>query len=699
MFDENENTGNGSGESFVHEEAKSGGTALDPGMHPVDHERKMEEDDGRPQPQDNAAKINGGSEHMTYSDDNYHDENQGNNTNPYGTDSESSPYEAGSESGSYGAGRQSGSYGTDRYGDNGTADAYGTQSGYSSGTDDSAAGGYGNAGYGGESGGSAPVHRYSDGTYRSGSYAGRNTYSHSYGNESDSRYSSTESGAGVSGKGTQDSGQHYSYQHSGTYGADATTDLDVRNPAHGQEHGSTQKNAAHPHKTYKRKKGLNAYAKSVCCGIIVGVIAAAIILGSMAVGRNVFGTSSSTASVSTTSEALNTTDSTDSSDADSSSGTTGQYTVSEIADKCISSVVAITCTSVEETQGMFGQIYSEESVSAGSGVIISQSDDELLIVTNYHVIEGSDELTVCFNDSEDAVYSASQKGTDSENDLAVIAVSLDDMSEEVLDSIVIATVGDSTQLSVGDQVVAIGNALGYGQSVTAGYVSALEREVTIDENTTTTLLQTDAAINPGNSGGALFNMNGELIGINSAKYSDTDVEGMGFAIPMSTAQSIIEDLMNQTTRDKLESGYGYLGIYGSDVDSTTSETYGIPEGVYISDVVEGGAAETAGLQSGDVITGFDGTTISSMSTLQEKLQYYAAGETVEVTIQRSSDGTYAEQTVEVTLGNADDAETTTSSDTEDSTQQDGTDSYGQDGSDSYGYGDGGTDSFGSFFGN
>jgi len=460
--------------------------------------------------------------------------------------------------------------------------------------------------------------------------------------------------------------------------------------------------ASKKNRKQKRRKHMNVFAKTFCCALIIGAVSGSMIMGSMAMGNTLFGSDSSsesTATLSTTSAALSTVSTSDDADSSDDSDT---YTVAEIAEKCTSSVVAITNVGVSETIDMFGQLSEEESESAGSGVIISKTDDELLIVTNYHVIEGSDELTVCFNDSEDAVYEANVKGTDSDNDLAVIAVDLEDISDDVLDSITIATIGDSDDLSVGDQVVAIGNALGYGQSVTSGYVSALNREVATDENTTTTLLQTDAAINPGNSGGALFNMKGELIGINSAKYSDTDVEGMGFAIPMSTAQSIIEELMTETTREKLTSGYGYLGIYGQDVDSTTSETYSIPEGIYVSEVLEGSAAEEAGIQKGDIITSFDGNSISSMSSLKERLQYYEAGETVEVTIERSSNGTYEEKTVEVTLQSSDESESasgssdSSSNNSSNSTQEQQGNTYsngGQDGFSSY------SGSTGSFFGN
>lgn len=259
---------------------------------------------------------------------------------------------------------------------------------------------------------------------------------------------------------------------------------------------------------------------------------------------------------------------------------------------------------------MFGTM-QQQSTGSGSGVIIGKNDTELLIATNNHVVSGAESLTVCFNDDKDAVFDAKIKGTDPNNDLAVIAIQLSDISEDVLNSISIATLGDSTQMEVGDQVVAIGNALGFGQSVTTGIISAVDREVTIDD-TTATLLQTDAAINPGNSGGALFNMKGEVIGINSAKYASDEVEGMGFAIPMSKAQSIIENLMNQETRDKLTSNYGFLNITGQDVSSEEAEKYNVPEGVYVSRTTDGGAAANAGIQRGDIITKLGNTTITTI---------------------------------------------------------------------------------------
>lgn len=339
--------------------------------------------------------------------------------------------------------------------------------------------------------------------------------------------------------------------------------------------------------------------------------------------------------------------------------------VSDVASQCKPSVVAITCTSIEEVQSFWGtQSYQAEG--AGSGIIVAQNDTELLIATNNHVVSGAESLSVCFNDDKEQVYEAVIKGTDPNNDLAVVAINLDDISEETMSSIKIATLGDSDTLTVGEQIVAIGNALGYGQSVTSGIVSALDREVTID-NITSSLIQVDAAINPGNSGGALFNMKGELVGINSAKYASEEVEGMGYAIPITKAKDILNELMTRQTRTKVdEDKRGYLGISCLDVSSDASEMYDLPSGVYVKEVGKGGAAEKAGIQAGDIITKFDGLSISDKETLVRNLEYYASGETVEVVLQRAGEGGYKEITVEVTL-----AKQVISSDTQSKNSQKG----------------------------
>ena len=310
------------------------------------------------------------------------------------------------------------------------------------------------------------------------------------------------------------------------------------------------------------------------------------------------------------------------------------------------SIVSITNMSVQEVQNFFGGISQQESESAGSGIIISQNDSELLVVTNNHVVEGSDTLTVTFNGNS---VEAQIKGTDSARDLAVVAVPLDKISDDTMNAIKVATLGDSDSLKVGEPAIAIGNALGYGQSVTTGIVSATGRTI---DGFDGEYIQTDAAINPGNSGGALLNANGEVIGINSAKINSSAVEGMGFAIPISDASDVIQNLMNKETRSKVsDEERGYLGIKGYDVSEEGAQMYNMPTGVYVKEVMSGGGSEKAGLTKGSIITGFEGSSISGMSSLQEQLQYYKAGEEVTLTVQiPDKNGEYTEKDIKVTLG-------------------------------------------------
>ena len=315
------------------------------------------------------------------------------------------------------------------------------------------------------------------------------------------------------------------------------------------------------------------------------------------------------------------------------------------------SIVAITNMTEAQYRNFFGQVQNYESESAGSGIIIGQDNDYLYIVTNNHVVAGATSLTVCFVD--DQTVTAEVKGTDSNSDLAVVAVKISDISGETMKNIKVATMGDSDSVKVGESAIAIGNALGYGQSVTTGVISALDREVTLQDEstgstTTNALIQTDAAINPGNSGGALLNLQGEVIGINSAKYSDTAVEGMGYAIPIATAKPIIDDLIQRETVDEAESAY--LGIAGADITEDVSETYNMPRGIYVTKVVENSAADEAGIQKGDILTAFDGKKVSSMEGMQEMLRYYKAGEKIKVTVQQANNGQYEEKELEVTLG-------------------------------------------------
>ena len=321
--------------------------------------------------------------------------------------------------------------------------------------------------------------------------------------------------------------------------------------------------------------------------------------------------------------------------------------VSDIVENTLPSIVSITNMSVQEVQNFFGGISQQESESAGSGIIISQNDSELLVVTNNHVVEGSDTLTVTFNDGNSV--EAQIKGTDSARDLAVVAVPLDKISDDTMNAIKVATLGDSDSLKVGEPAIAIGNALGYGQSVTTGIVSATGRTI---DGFDGEYIQTDVAINPGNSGGALLNANGEVIGINSAKINSSAVEGMGFAIPISDASDVIQNLMNKETRSKVsDEERGYLGIKGYDVSEEGAQMYNMPTGVYVKEVMSGGGAEKAGLTKGSIITGFEGSSISGMSSLQEQLQYYKAGEEVTLTVQiPDKNGEYTEKDIKVTLG-------------------------------------------------
>lgn len=364
---------------------------------------------------------------------------------------------------------------------------------------------------------------------------------------------------------------------------------------------------------------------------------------------------------------------------------TGSYgSVSQVAQNVMQSVVSITGISVQEIPNYFGfgtQQY--ETPNSGSGIIVGQNDEELLIATNNHVVASANSLTVCFtnqdgtaastnildNTSTDSETSeelaagtavaAQIKGTDADNDLAVIAVKLSDIPKDVLSQIKVATMGDSDSLIIGEQVVAIGNALGYGQSVTSGYVSALNKRVS-SESANSTFIQTDTAINPGNSGGALLNMKGEVIGINSAKIADNKVEGMGFAIPISRAQPILDELMSKKTRNRVEDKdkAAYLGITCQDVSSTASKMYNIPIGVFVESIEEGGPADDAGIKVGDIIRKIDGTTVESYKNLVEKLQYFEAGEEIEFLISRADSGQYKEESITVKLGARKDAPAT-----------------------------------------
>ena len=380
--------------------------------------------------------------------------------------------------------------------------------------------------------------------------------------------------------------------------------------------GNQQGFGAGPQKDPKTSKPKKGYMKKVAL-----VVGAAVLFGAVG-GVTMQGTSYLTGKLlgKNTKSTVGTTKTVSNAKLTTSTSTVTSD-VSDIVENTLPSIVSITNMSVQEVQNFFGGISQQESESAGSGIIISQNDSELLVVTNNHVVEGSATLTVTFNDGNSV--EAQIKGTDSARDLAVVAVPLDKISDDTMNAIKVATLGDSDSLKVGEPAIAIGNALGYGQSVTTGIVSATGRTI---DGFDGEYIQTDAAINPGNSGGALLNANGEVIGINSAKINSSAVEGMGFAIPISDASDVIQNLMNKETRSKVsDEERGYLGIKGYDVSEEGAQMYNMPTGVYVKEVMSGGGAEKAGLTKGSIITGFEGSSISGMSSLQEQLQYYKAG--------------------------------------------------------------------------
>ena len=406
--------------------------------------------------------------------------------------------------------------------------------------------------------------------------------------------------------------------------------------------GNQQGFGAGPQKDPKTSKPKKGYMKKVAL-----VVGAAVLFGAVG-GVTMQGTSYLTGKLlgKNTKSTVGTTKTVSNAKLTTSTSTVTSD-VSDIVENTLPSIVSITNMSVQEVQNFFGGISQQESESAGSGIIISQNDSELLVVTNNHVVEGSDTLTVTFNDGNSV--EAQIKGTDSARDLAVVAVPLDKISDDTMNAIKVATLGDSDSLKVGEPAIAIGNALGYGQSVTTGIVSATGRTI---DGFDGEYIQTDAAINPGNSGGALLNANGEVIGINSAKINSSAVEGMGFAIPISDASDVIQNLMNKETRSKVsDEERGYLGITGYDVSEEGAQMYNMPTGVYVKEVMSGGGAEKAGLTKGSIITGFEGSSISGMSSLQEQLQYYKAGEEVTLTVQiPDKNGEYTEKDIKVTLG-------------------------------------------------
>ena len=407
-----------------------------------------------------------------------------------------------------------------------------------------------------------------------------------------------------------------------------------------------------PKKEKKKKSGFGkTVLKTICIALIAGIVGGGAFLGVLYLGYGVMG-------IGKTTETITEIQRVEPATPGVTTTVNNSIDVSDIAEKCMPSVVSITNKGVQEIRSFFGT-YQQETSGSGSGIIIGENETELLIVTNYHVVSDSTELSVYFSfdeqEEEKNVVSAKIKGYDSQKDLAVISVKLADIPEEVKGQISIATMGDSSLLKVGEQVVAIGNALGYGQSTTTGIVSALNREVSVSagngEIITNKLIQTDAAINPGNSGGALINMKGEVIGINSVKLASQEVEGMGYAIPITAVEEIIGDLMNKETRDKVdEAKAGYLGVNIVSVTKDVAQAYALPMGVYVKSVVEGSAAQKAGIKDGDVIIKVDGGSVSSVEELVEALSYFEAGETIEITVKTRESG-YEEQQILVTLSN------------------------------------------------
>ena len=404
-------------------------------------------------------------------------------------------------------------------------------------------------------------------------------------------------------------------------------------------------------KKSKKSGGFGAkLGKTAAIALVFGLVAG-ITFQSVAIVTDKFYDKDSTAAVEDASEGT-TEDSGDSvasgtTTSTSSVNTTVTSDVSEIAESVLPAIVQVTNAGLTEYQTFFGT-FQQESTSAGSGIIVSQDEDYIYIATNNHVVSGAETLTITFNDGE--AVEGTIKGTDSSCDLAVVSVEIKDIPNETLSAIKVATLGDSDATSVGEAAIVIGNAMGYGTSVTTGIISAKDREVSITDEegniVTNSLLQTDAAVNPGNSGGALLNAKGEVIGIVSAKLSDTTVEGMGYAIPISYAWDIIEQMVDNDVVSELEASY--LGIAGRDITSEMSEQYEIPTGVYVAQVVEGSGAEAAGIEPEDVITSFNGRKVTSVNTLNNIMQYLPAGSTVEVVVAKASNN-YEEETIEVTL--------------------------------------------------
>lgn len=464
------------------------------------------------------------------------------------------------------------------------------------------------------------------------------------------------------GEKTDDSGQQPRYGHYQFHEEQGT----VLKPSGPSGHRRNQN-------SFQKKAGA-----TIALAVIFGLVAAVVFQAANFAADRFLNTGKSSVQIKTTDSVDLQETALDDSTADKVLSDSENGTVAAVAQASMPSVVAITTVSVQEIPSFFGySSHQYKSASTGSGIIVGDNDDELLIATNNHVVDGATTLSVCFigddvanaetetvnaGDNgdlnvEDAV-SAKIKGTDADNDLAVVAVKKSDIPEDTLNQIKIAQIGSSDDLAVGQQVVAIGNALGYGQSVTSGWISALNRTISTDDGTNSTgLIQTDAAINPGNSGGALLNMKGELIGINSAKYADSAVEGMGYAIPISKAKPILEELMNRETREKVDSSKkGYLGVSLANLTTEAIEMYNMPTGAFVRSVEDDSPAQEAGICKGDIIVKFDGQKVSDGDDLLDKLQYYKSGEKIEAVIARATNGEYEENTIELTLGTRPDNE-------------------------------------------
>lgn len=464
------------------------------------------------------------------------------------------------------------------------------------------------------------------------------------------------------GEKTDDSGQQPRYEHYQFHEEQRT----VLKPSGPSGHRRNQN-------SFQKKAGA-----TIALAVIFGLVAAVVFQAANFAADRFLNTGKSSVQIKTTDSVDLQETASDDSTADKVLSDSENGTVAAVAQASMPSVVAITTVSVQEIPSFFGySSHQYKSASTGSGIIVGDNDDELLIATNNHVVDGATTLSVCFigddvanaetetvnaGDNgdlnvEDAV-SAKIKGTDADNDLALVAVKKSDIPEDTLNQIKIAQIGSSDDLAVGQQVVAIGNALGYGQSVTSGWISALNRTISTDDGTNSTgLIQTDAAINPGNSGGALLNMKGELIGINSAKYADSAVEGMGYAIPISKAKPILEELMNRETREKVDSSKkGYLGVSLANLTTEAIEMYNMPTGAFVRSVEDDSPAQEAGICKGDIIVKFDGQKVSDGDDLLDKLQYYKSGEKIEAVIARATNGEYEENTIELTLGTRPDNE-------------------------------------------